>query len=192
MRVSREKAAATRQRIIETAGSLFRSKGFGGIGVADLMKAADLTHGGFYGHFASKDDLAAEASRRVLAQSAANWRRIVAEASDKPHVALLEHYLAARHRDDPGRGCALAALGADAARSSSGVRRAFAEGLKALVDILTDALPGFSKGAKRRKAIAAMATMVGAISLSRAVDDPVLSDEILDAVRQELRSAAYR
>lgn len=192
MRVSREKAAQTRERIVEVAGALFRAKGFGGIGVADIMKAADLTHGGFYGHFGCKDDLSVEATQRALAASAARWRAIVAEAGDKPYPALLDHYLTARHRDDAAGGCALAALGTDAARGSLPLRGAFAEGLQRLLGILTDALPGFSKPARRRKAVAAMATLVGAVTLARAVDDPALSDEILDAARQELRSAAYR
>ena len=192
MKVSREKAAQTRDRIVEQASALFRAKGFGKVGVADIMKAADLTHGGFYGHFDSKDDLAVEASRRALAGSAARWQLIVAEARDKPYPAVIEHYLSSRHRDEPAAGCALSALGTDAARASSGLRGVFAEGLRALVDILTDALPGFSKPAKRRKAVAAMATMVGAVTLARAVDDPGLSEEILDAARQELRTAAYR
>ncbi len=192
MRVSREQAAQTRDRIIGVASALFRAKGFGGVGVADIMKGAELTHGGFYGHFGSKDDLAVEASRRALAASATRWQRIVAEARDKPYPALIENYLSARHCNDPASGCALSALGTDAARGNASLRAAFAEGLQRLVDILTDALPGFSKPAKRRKAIAAMATMVGAVTLARAVDDPVLSEEILDAARQELRTAAYR
>src|ERR1700744_5483347 len=104
MRVSREKAAEHRDRIIDAAGALFRAKGFGGIGVADIMKAANLTHGGFYGHFASKDDLVAQASRRSMARAAANWSKIVAEAPNKPYAALLKHYLSPRHRDDPAKG----------------------------------------------------------------------------------------
>jgi TetR/AcrR family transcriptional repressor of nem operon len=192
MRVSREKAAQTRDRIIEKAGGLFRVKGFSGVGVADVMKAAELTHGGFYGHFESKDDLAVEATRNALAGGAARWRRIVAEAGDKPYPALLEYYVSSRHRDDPARGCALSALGTEAARGSAPLRRAFGEGLQNFLDILTEALPGFSKSARRRKAVAAVATMVGAVTLARAVDDPALSEEILDAARQELRTAAYR
>jgi TetR/AcrR family transcriptional repressor of nem operon len=192
MRVSREQAAQTRDRIVEVASALFRAQGFGGVGVADIMKGAKLTHGGFYGHFGSKDDLAVEASRRALAASAARWQRIAAETRDKPYPALIENYLSARHCGDPASGCALSALGTDAARGTAGLRGAFAEGLQRLVDILTEALPGFSKPARRRKAVAAMATMVGAVTLARAVDDPALSEEILDAARQELRTAAYR
>jgi len=192
MRVSRKKAAESRERILDAASGLFRAKGFGGIGVADIMKAANLTHGGFYGHFESKDDLVAEASRRSMARAAANWTRVVAEAGDKPYVALLDHYLNPTHRDEPGKGCAFASLGTDAARGGTAVRKAFAEGLEPLIEILTNALPGFSKPARRRKAVAAMAALVGALTLARAVDDETLSDEILEAVRQELRAAAYR
>jgi TetR/AcrR family transcriptional regulator, transcriptional repressor for nem operon len=192
MRVSREQAAANRERIIDAAASLFRAKGFGGIGVADIMKAADLTHGGFYGHFASKDDLVAQASRRTMAQAAANWERVVAKAPDRPYAALLRHYLTPRHRDDPARGCAFAALGTDAARGGKVVRDAFAQGLEPLIDLLTQAVPGRSKAARRRKAVAAMAGLVGALSLARAVGDRSLSDEILKAVQHELLGAADR
>jgi len=192
MKVSREKAAENRDRILDAATALFRAKGFGGVGVASIMKAADLTHGGFYGHFASKEDLVAQASRRTTDRAAANWQRVVDGARDKPYAALLDHYLSARHRDDPGHGCAFAALGTDAGRGGPTVRKAFAEGLKPLIDILTNALPGFSKPARRRKAVAAMAALVGALTLSRAVDDEALSNEILEAVRHELRDAAYR
>jgi len=190
MRVSREKAAANRERIIDAAGALFRSKGFGGIGLADIMKAADLTHGGFYGHFSSKDDLVKQASQRTMARAAANWGKVVAAAPDQPLAALLDHYLSANHRDDPGRGCAFAALGADAARSGKMVRDAFAEGLESLIDILTKSIAGRSKPARRRKAVAAMASLVGALTLARAVRGTPLSDEILEAARNELLALA--
>ncbi len=200
MRVSREKAAEHRDRIIDAAGALFRAKGFGGIGVADIMKAADLTHGGFYGHFASKDDLVAQASRRTMARAATNWTKLVEAAPGTPYAALLEHYLSPRHRDDPGKGCAFAALGNDAARSGKVVRQAFAEGLAPLLDILAQSIPGKSKNcksknckskaARRRKAVAAMATLVGALTLARAVAGTPLSDEMLEAARRELTAAA--
>jgi TetR/AcrR family transcriptional repressor of nem operon len=200
MRVSREKAAEHRDRIIDAAGALFRAKGFGGIGVADIMKAADLTHGGFYGHFASKDDLVGEASRRTMARAAANWTKLVEAAPDTPYTALLEHYLSPKHRDDPGKGCAFAALGNDAARSGKIVRKAFADGLAPLIDILAQSIPGKSipgksipgksKAARRRKAVAAMATLVGALTLARAVEGTPLSDEMLEAAHRELAAAS--
>ena len=122
MRVSRQKSAENRERILDAASALFRANGFDGIGVADIMNAADLTHGGFYGHFASKDDLVAQASRRAMARAATNWSKVVAGAPNKPYAALLDHYLSPRHRDEPGHGCAFAALGARRARGS-GARR---------------------------------------------------------------------
>jgi TetR/AcrR family transcriptional regulator, transcriptional repressor for nem operon len=189
MRVSREKAAEHRERIIDAAGALFRAKGFGGIGVADIMKAADLTHGGFYGHFTSKDDLVAQASRRTMARAATNWTKLVQAAPDNPYAALLAHYLSPRHRDDPGKGCAFAALGNDAARSGKIVRKAFADGLAPLIDILAQAIPGKSKAARRRKAVAAMATLVGALTMARAVEGTPLSDEMLEAAHRELAAA---
>jgi TetR/AcrR family transcriptional repressor of nem operon len=192
MRVSREQAAANRERIIDAAASLFRAKGFTGIGVADIMKAADLTHRAFYGHFTSKDDLVAQASRRTMARSAANWTRVVAQAPDDPYAALLQHYLTPHHRDEPGRGCGFAALSNDAARSGKTVRNAFAEGLEPLIDILAQSVPGRTKAIRRRKAVAAMAGLVGALSLARAVGDPALSDEIIAAVKCELLAAARR
>jgi TetR/AcrR family transcriptional repressor of nem operon len=192
MRVSRQKAAENRDRIIDAAGALFRAKGFAGIGVADIMKAADLTHGGFYGHFASKDDLIAEASRRAMARAAENWTKAVAAAPEEPLRALLDRYLSRRHRDQPGQGCAFAALGGDAARSGKAVRNAFAEGLGPLIDILARSMPGPSKPARRRKAVAAMAGLVGALTLARAVEGTALSDEILDAAKRELAGAAGR
>jgi TetR/AcrR family transcriptional repressor of nem operon len=194
MRVSRQQAAQNRERIIDAAGALFRAKGFGGIGVADIMRAADLTHGGFYGHFASKDDLVAQASKRAMARAAANWGKVVAAAPERPYAALLEHYLSA--------------LGGDAARGGRVVREAFANGLEPLIDILAGSLakspaksaakppaksvPGPSKAARRRKALAAMAALVGALTLARAVEDEALSDEILEAARRELLAVAAR
>ena len=192
MRVSREQAAANRERIIEAAGELFRSKGFSGIGVADIMKAAELTHGGFYGHFASKDDLIAQASRRSMQRAAQNWKKVVAESGSDAFATLLTRYLSPRPRDDPGQGCAFAALSGDAARCGKPVREAFAEGLEPLIDILGGIVGGRTKAARRRKAIAALSELIGALILSRAVGNGGLSDEILDAGRRELLAAAER
>jgi TetR/AcrR family transcriptional repressor of nem operon len=192
MRVSREQAAANRDRVIDAAAELFRSKGFSGIGVADIMKAAELTHGGFYGHFASKDDLIAQASRRSMQRAAQNWKKVVAECGSDAFATLLTRYLSPRHRDDPGQGCAFAALSGDAARCGKPVRKAFAEGLEPLIDILSGIVGGRTKAARRRKAIAALSELIGALILSRAVGDAGLSDEILDAGRHDLLAAAER
>ncbi len=190
--MSRQKAAENRERIMDAAGALFREKGFDGIGVADIMKAAQLTHGGFYGHFASKDDLVAQASRRAMARAAMNWTNVTAGAPKNSYAALLEHYLSPRHRDDPGHGCAFAALSAEAARCGKPVRSVFAHGLEPLIEIIAKAVPGRSKSGRRRKAVAAVAELVGALMLARAVDDRALSNEILDAAKQELLAAANR
>ena len=168
VRVTREQAAANREKILEIAGALFRERGFDGIGVADIMKRAGLTHGGFYGHFASKDDLAAEITARVLGRS--GWME----------------RLSPRHRDDPGRGCLFAALGSDVVRQPRSVRRAFTEGLRLRVDALARLAPGRSAAVRRQKALATMAELVGALILSRAVDDPKFSDEILEAAATSL------
>src|SRR5471030_1017737 len=125
MKVSREQVALNRERIVETAARLFREKGFDGIGVADLMKSAGLTHGGFYGQFASKDDLAAQACARAAAASADAWARMVDGDPKNPLKAITSTYLSARQRDNPGRSCVFAALGADVARQPGAVRRAF-------------------------------------------------------------------
>ena len=179
MRVTREQADAHREKILEIAGTLFRAHGYHGIGVADIMKRAGLTHGGFYGHFASKDDLAAEITGRVLRRE--GW---LERLTGKPHPSyadLVRGYLSAEHRDDPGHGCFFAAVGSDVARQPRSVRRAFTDGVRKRLDIISSLVPGRSSAARRRKAIATLAGLVGALVLARAVDDRSLSDEILAA-----------
>src|SRR6476660_7465507 len=132
VRVTREQAAANRETILEVAGTLFRERGYDGIGVADIMKRAGLTHGGFYGHFASKDDLAAEITSRVLGRSA--WMERLTGTAKPSFADVVRQYLSPRHRDDAGRGCLLAALGSDVVRQSRSVRRAFTEGLRLRID----------------------------------------------------------
>lgn len=185
MRVSREKAAQNRERIIAVAGALLREKGFDGIGVAAIMKAADLTHGGFYGHFESKDDLAAQACDAALLKAAERWRGIRDNGGDDAFEAMIAHYLSPRQYESPGRGCALVALGAEAPRQDKSIRAVFRAGLLRLVEVLMDALPG-RKAARRRKALAVMAQLVGAGVMARAVDDVALAEEILAATKQDL------
>ena len=179
MRVTREQAAANRQKILDVAGTLFRQHGFDGIGVADIMKRAGLTHGGFYGHFGSKDDLAAEITARVLGNE--GFAQRLTGTANPSFGAVVRGYLSPRHRDDPGHGCLFAALGSDMVRQPRSVRRAFTEGLRVRLDALGKLLPGRSAAARREKALATMAGLVGALMLSRAVDDPNLSDDILEA-----------
>lgn len=186
MKVTRQQAAENRERILDVAARLFREKGFDGIGVADLMKSAGLTHGGFYGQFASKEDLAAQACARALAESAQNWEQLIDEKTRDPLQVLAASYLSARHRDNAGNGCAFVALGAEAPRREPAVRRAFTQGLLSRIGQLTQMVSGRSGAARRQKALATMASLVGALVLARAVDDQKLSDEILQAVRESL------
>ena len=134
MRVSRAEAAQNRERIIEVAAKLFRERGFDGIGVADLMKSAGLTHGGFYGHFASKEDLMAQACARALEGSLATLQQAAERGGENALSAVASAYLSPAHRDRPGEGCVLAALGAEAARHGSPVRSAFTQGVRSAVE----------------------------------------------------------
>jgi TetR/AcrR family transcriptional repressor of nem operon len=186
MRVSREKFAESRERILDAAAKLFREKGFDGIGLANIMKAAGMTHGGFYAHFDSKDDLEAQAICRVLASGATHWTRLFERTAARPLPALLGEYLSPHHRDDLGEGCPLAALGADVGRQGESARSAFTAGLRPVLELLSNVVPGRSKAERRCKAIATMAEMVGALILARAVNDPALSDEILTATLLDL------
>ena len=181
MKVSREQAAENRERIVETAAQLFRERGFDGIGVADLMKAAGLTHGGFYGHFSSKEHLIAEASARALMRSLALSTKVAERAPGDPLSAVADTYLTIRHRDNPGAGCLLAALGPDVSRQGPAVRRSVTDYVRGAVDLLTTMVRGTSKAARRQRALSTYATLVGTMVMARAVDDRALSQEILDA-----------
>jgi TetR/AcrR family transcriptional repressor of nem operon len=183
MKVSREQAARNRARIVEAASRLFRERGFEGIGVADLMNEAGLTHGGFYGHFSSKDDLIAEASSRALDRSLELFSDVAQRASGNPLSAIAGAYLNGQHRDDPGNGCLLAALGSDVSRQGPAVRHAVTGHIRSAVELLGKLIPGKSRRARRQKAIRTYATLVGAMVIARAVDNPALSQEILDAAR---------
>ena len=186
MRVSREQAEANRRRIVEVAGELFREHGFDGIGLADLMKKAGLTHGGFYGHFKSKEDLAAEAAERVLSKNGERLSAVIEGAKGDPLSALLTSYLSERHIKERGKGCAFAALGADAARHGKPLRSVFTTGVEDYLARLSDIVSGRNKAEKRKKAMATLSGMVGALVLARAVDDANLGKEILAATAASL------
>lgn len=184
MRVTRDEVEAHRERILTAAGTLFREHGYDGISVADITKRAGLTHGGFYGHFASKEDLAAEMTLSVLASD--GWLERLTGKRDPALADFVHAYLSTRHRDDPGHGCVFAALGSDAARQPKTVRHAFTEGLRIRLDALLALVPGRSPSKRRQKALSTLSTLVGAMVLSRAVDDSRLSSEILDAASASL------
>ena len=173
MRKSREEAAETRQRIVRAAARKFREQGIVATGLADLMKAAGLTHGGFYKHFESKDQLVAEAC-------AAAFEGMAAHPTTSAVVAA---YLSAGHRDNPASGCPLAALGGELARSNKKARAAATAGFVRLVDILAGKA---ATADARRRALVAAATMIGAVTMARVVTQPGLSGEILCAAENSL------
>jgi TetR/AcrR family transcriptional regulator, transcriptional repressor for nem operon len=186
MKVTKEQAAENRERVVDVASRLFREKGFGGIGVADIMKGAGMTHGGFYGQFKSKDDLAAQACIRAFAQETEKLDALVGASRGDPLTSLIRNYVSEAHRDGRGTGCVIAALGPEAARQNRPLRQAFTHGIKQLIDFVAKLEAGASKAAKRKKAMATVAEMVGSIVLARAVDDPAFSREILEAAVRNL------
>jgi TetR/AcrR family transcriptional regulator, transcriptional repressor for nem operon len=186
VKVTREKAAENRNRVVETAAQLFRERGYDGIGVADLMKKSGLTHGGFYGHFASKEQLIAEASIRALANSVRNWEKVISATTGNPLEAIAAHYLSSKHRAGVGTGCLFAALGAEVPRHGTFLRNAVTQGLLRFVEMLSRIVPGHSAKARRQRALATYASLVGGMVLARAVSDASLSNEILCAVATSL------
>jgi TetR/AcrR family transcriptional repressor of nem operon len=175
MRVSRQQVAANRRTIIEAAGRLFRERGFEAVTVAEVMQAAGLTHGGFYGYFKSKDELIAEALADAMTQTTTG------PLGDL--TTYVAEYLTPTHRDDLGSGCPTAALAAETVRQPDGVRAQMTTGLKQQIERFSHVAPGRTGAQKRRAAIGSWATMVGAMVLARASDDPALADEVLDQAR---------
>jgi len=190
-RVSREQADKNRAAIEAASSRLFRERGLDGVTVADLMAAAGLTHGGFYGHFESKDALAALACEQAFDEAAGRWTA----QGDKhgktgARTAIHDGYLNAAHRDNPGKGCPAVALAADVARhdENSAVRDAYVAGVKQLLAALA-AVQDETGPAARRTAMAQLATMVGALTLARATRGDAVSGQILSAAREFLAQA---
>jgi TetR/AcrR family transcriptional repressor of nem operon len=187
MKVSRAQAEENRRTVVEAAGRLFREHGVKGVGLAELMGAAGLTHGGFYKQFKSKDDLVAEACDQALDDGADKWTRIVAKAETDGAdalAALVQHYLSPAHRDRVGTGCALAGLGPDTVRHDPGLRPRFEFAIQDYAGILEQAMQGL--GANGDAALATLSTMVGALLLSRMVEDEAYSRHILEAASASL------
>lgn len=182
MKVSRAQAEENRERILDNAAELFRERGFDGIGLNDLMQAAGLTRGGFYGHFESKDDLAAQATQRALEANREQWKK----QTDRSLQAWVKTYLSDAHRDHLGAGCGLVALAGDAARGGPAVKEVFADGVAHLVATLQAQMPAADPAVKHEQALAMLSTLVGALLLSRAVGDVPLSRELREAARKSL------
>jgi TetR/AcrR family transcriptional repressor of nem operon len=188
MRVSRVQAEKNRETVIDVASRLFRKHGFDGIGLKDLMKSAGLTQGAFYKQFASKEDLAAQASKRAFESAGRRWSAAAEANPDNPLGEVLRFYLSMDHREEKMDGCPIVALGADAARQSDDVRAPFEAGIKAHLETL-DRLLGETRGENSSgKAIAILSTMIGAVVLSRAVNDEELSKQILQAAADDVRA----
>jgi TetR/AcrR family transcriptional repressor of nem operon len=184
MRYSREHKIETHARIVKKASVRLREKGAHGIGVADLMKEAGLTHGGFYAHFASREALVIEAFAYAMERSTQRWRKLAEQtAPDKRLATIVESYLTRVHRDDPGNGCAVPALGAEIARESPKTRRAFAAKLEQMIDMMAEQIPDVPRKAARKQAMATIATMMGTLVLSRIAGNGEFSDEVLGAGR---------
>ncbi|RFB99391.1 TetR family transcriptional regulator [Rhizobium leguminosarum bv. trifolii] len=183
MRITKEKKQENYERIIATASELFRERGFDGVGVAELMERAGLTHGGFYNHFRSKEDLIAESTENGLSETLKRY-------AGHDVLAVMELYLAREHRDGRGQGCTAAALSCDAARQPEETKAVFAAGIDKLVRAVEGGIAQHHGAGGRAQAIAILAQAVGAIVLSRACpDDSPLADELLDACRADCRDA---
>ncbi|WP_137111192.1 TetR/AcrR family transcriptional regulator [Rhodobacter sp. SY28-1] len=184
MRITKEKKQANHDRIVDVASEMFRDRGFDGVGVADLMEKAGLTHGGFYNHFASKEALIAEASAKGFAQTSERYAGYA--VGD-----VIDAYISRVHRDTRGQGCPAAALSGEAARLPEDTRAVFGEGIAGLVAALEGSLAGHPNA--RAQAISLLAQAVGAVVLSRACpDSSALVDEILDTCRADCHSTLER
>jgi len=184
------KKEETRGRILRAAARAIRKHGYEGVGVADVMKEAGLTHGGFYAHFESRDALLAAAAEQAGAESNERLSRAVASAKPGEELAaLVDTYLSDRHVAAPeeGLGCAIAAAGSEVPRQQPEVRRAAGRRVKDLIGLVERQLPGWGKGPAHEEALAITATMVGALLLARAADDPQLSTSIRKAARELIR-----
>jgi len=187
---SRANKEQSHARIVQTASARFREAGVEGVGVADLMKDAGLTHGGFYRHFASRDELVAEAVECALSDGGRAVEAVAASKASRQTVAgaLVDAYLSTAHRDGLATSCAVTTLAGDVARSNERARTAYTRQVETYLDLLANLAAEEKSKAKRAKAIAALSSLVGAVSLSRAVNDEKLSREILKAAADELKA----
>jgi TetR/AcrR family transcriptional regulator, transcriptional repressor for nem operon len=191
MRYSREHKLETHERIVKRASVRLREKGAHGIGVADLMKDAGLTHGGFYAHFDSREALVIEAFAHAMDRATERWRKIGETTPPEQRLAtIVDSYLSPAHRDNPGHGCAIPTLGAEIARESPKTRRAFATKLEQMIDVMADQTPDISRKAARQQAAAAIATMMGALVMARVAGTGEFSEEILAAGREAVLGRA--
>lgn len=183
--------AATHERILSVAARAIRRSGYAGTGVADIMREAGLTHGAFYAHFASREAMLAEAAGEACAKSAAIAFDLAAGASpDKALATMLAAYLSKEHVEQLESGCPLAALGSETSRQAPEVRRVVTRHIKAMVDLLARQSPDWGQPSAHERALVTLSTLVGAVLLARAVDEPGLSDGLREAALKHLSSIA--
>lgn len=193
MRYTKEHKHATHDRIVRKASMRLREKGIYGVGVAELMKEAGLTHGGFYSHFQSREALMVEAVTYAMDRSMEQWRQLTLDMTPAQRLAAIaDTYLSKQHRDDPARGCAVLAVGAEIAREAPKTRKAFAAKVAAMIDLLAAEIEGVPAKEARQQACAMLATMVGTLLLARISGAGEVSDEILAAGRDALPLASPR
>jgi len=186
-RTTPSRKEATHERIVEAAARAIRRSGYGGTGVADIMKAAGLTHGGFYAHFASREAMLAEAAERAGSEAVAASTRIAAAAPPQQALeSLLRAYLSKEHLESIEQGCPVAALGSEMPRQAPEVRRAATRGIKEMIDLVARQSPDWGQPRAHQHALVTVATMVGALLLARAVDDTRLSDALREAALDHL------
>ncbi|WP_213807110.1 TetR/AcrR family transcriptional regulator [Granulicella sp. dw_53] len=187
MRKSRKTTAETRQRIIETASEEFRRNGIEKTGLSELMAAAGLTHGGFYKHFESKEQLAEESVAFSIDSMIESWRRTLSNARPKRGLqTAVKEYLSTNLRDDVASGCPFAALCSEMARDDQSVRETSTTGFLKMVDLIAGQLGGMSRPAAQKEALWMFSSMIGAVVMARVVTDPEISDSILREARKHL------
>ncbi|MGW2959180.1 TetR/AcrR family transcriptional regulator [Streptomyces sp. NPDC001220] len=190
---SQAEKAASRERVLRIASRKVRTDGVGRLGIADLMKEAGLTHGGFYKHFASRDDLVTQAAAAALSEGSAKMERAARKNDQDARAGLLDAYLGKQHRDTPATGCALVPLGAAAGRDGTEgdlhLKDAYERQVRAYLDLIAG-LDDDATDDARAEAVLTLSAMVGAVLMSRAVADEDLSDELLETVNDQLKRRA--
>lgn len=178
MGTSQAAKAASHDRILDIAAAQIRRDGVDSLSVAELMKEAGLTHGGFYRHFDSRETLVAEATRRALSQGSASAIAAAELGGRLGYTAIVDSYLSVQHRDHPESGCAVATSAQDVARTGGAARTAYSDQVRQYLTVL-EGLVDDQGSAGRRDAVLTLSVLVGALSVARAIDDPALSDQIL-------------
>ena len=178
---------ATHDRIVDAAARAIRRSGYNGTGVADIMKAAGLTHGGFYAHFASREAMLAEAADRAGSEAIVAMEQVAASVPPQHALqAMMQAYLSETHLKSIESGCATAALGSEMPRQAPEVRRAATRRIKEMIDLVARQSPDWGQPGAHERALFTVATMVGALVLARAVDEPKLSDALREAALKHL------